>query len=344
METANIQQALAIYRLPDALIPTAVVGNVKWIPQTNGDVNSLSAPTSLRWSNFESKSISQLHPLETGEGWTLCAEKLAAFLIENPLQVIDLPSTLKTDFINEVNAIKSVIAGGKGEKIVAARTSSIEKGVDADSIWSSFNALCENYPKAFVFLLFDSKEGCWMGASPEQLIRWVGGDACIMSLAGTLTQAQNEWTGKERKEQSVTSRFIEERVLEMGILPKESAVQELEMGNIRHLVSNWCFPMERERLARLIQRLHPTPAVGGYPQEWAQNWILGNEGFDRGLYSGFIGVETKESASYHVVLRCCQLGQNGYVLYAGCGVNADSDPETEWRETSAKMQLIAAYL
>jgi hypothetical protein len=28
METANIQQALAIYRLSDALIPTAVVGKV----------------------------------------------------------------------------------------------------------------------------------------------------------------------------------------------------------------------------------------------------------------------------------------------------------------------------
>jgi isochorismate synthase len=159
-----------------------------------------------------------------------------------------------------------------------------------------------------------------------------------------LTQAQDDWTGKERNEQSVTSGFIEENVLELGILPKETAIQELEMGNIKHLVSEWYFPLERGSLDGLIQRLHPTPAVGGYPQDWAVDFILKHEGFDRGLYSGFIGVETPTEAMYHVVLRCCRFGCNGYVLYAGCGVNADSDPETEWAETSAKMQLISAYL
>ena len=344
METANIQQALAIYRLSDALIPTAVVGNVMPLTQSNDEFHETAGHLQLRWSSFDGRGNATLHGIESFDGWELCKKQLGSYLTVNPLNTIQLSTTPKEIFFDEVNAIKSMILDGKGNKIVAARTLSIEKSVDAESLWESFMLLCDEYPKAFVFMLFDPNEGCWLGATPERLIRWNGGEASIMSLAGTLTQAQSDWTGKERNEQSVTSRFIQEKVLEMGIAPTETVVKELVMGNIRHLVSDWCFPLERDRLPDLIDKLHPTPAVGGYPQGWAVDWILKNEGFDRGLYAGFIGVETDEFASYHVVLRCCQLGSNGYVLYAGCGVNADSDAETEWRETSAKMQLISAYL
>jgi len=344
METANIQQALAIYRLSDALIPTAVVGKVMSLPLSDINLNTSSQYSQLRWSPFDGREVYSLEIQTSLEGWEACKEQLTSFVAVNPLLNIELTTTPKADFMAEVNAIKSMILDGKGNKIVAARTSSIEKDVNSETLWGSFEALCDRYPKAFVFILFDPIQGCWMGATPERLISWVSDEARIMSLAGTLTQAQSDWTGKERNEQSVTSRFIREKVLEMGIEPSETGVKELEMGNIRHLVSDWYFPLERMRLSGLINGLHPTPAVGGYPQAWAVDWILNHEGFDRGLYAGFIGVEGDDFASYHVVLRCCKLGSNGYVLFAGCGVNEESDPETEWQETSAKMQLISAYL
>ena len=344
METANIQQAMAIYRLSDALIPTAVVGNVVLLTPENEDVIPINDQLQLCWSSFESQCVSRFDVHKSLKGWELCGQQLYTYLSRNSLSPIELSTTTKVDFMDEVNAIKSMIIDKQGKKIVAARTSSIEKRVHADTLWDSYKALCNQYPKAFVFMLFDPIQGSWMGATPERLISWDQGDARIMSLAGTLTQAQSDWTGKERKEQSVTSRFIQEKVLELGIEPNETEVKELKMGNIRHLVSDWYFPLERTRLHGLINRLHPTPAVGGYPQEWAVDWILNHEGFDRGLYAGFIGVETANFASYHVVLRCCEIGSNGFVMFAGCGVNADSDPETEWEETSAKMQLISAYL
>jgi isochorismate synthase EntC len=31
-------------------------------------------------------------------------------------------------------------------------------------------------------------------------------------------------------------------------------------------------------------------------------------------------------------------------LYAGCGVNAGSDPEVEWQETEAKLQIMKAII
>ncbi len=344
METANIQQALAIYRLSDALIPTAVVGNVMLHPSDRWQSNPNHEPHQLYWSGFHSQGVSSIDAFDAVEGWDACELQLNGYLSRNPLQSIDLTTTQKTDFVSEVDSIKSMISQGLGNKIVAARTTVMEKRVDESSLWMSFQTLCAQYPSAFVFMLFDPQEGAWMGATPERLIDWEQGNARIMSLAGTLTQSQENWTGKERSEQSVTSSFIREKVSDLGIDPTETEVRELEMGNIRHLMSDWNFPLDRLQLHSLIDQLHPTPAVGGYPQEWAVNWILNNEGFDRGLYAGFIGVESSDFAKYHVVLRCCKVGSNGYQLFGGCGVNIDSDAETEWQETAAKMQLIATYL
>lgn len=344
MESANIQQALAIYRLSDALIPTAVVGNVQSLSLESWDGDSPNDALQLYFSQFNSPYISKFYVEQTIDGWEPCQRKLSSHLSQYPLSPIQLNTTPKTHFVAEVNAIKSLISQKRGSKIVAARTTVIEKVVDETSLWQSFEMLCSKYPSAFVFLLMDPTLGTWMGATPERLIEWKQDDARIMSLAGTLTQSQADWTGKERSEQTVTSGFIREKVEALGLIPVESEVRELAMGNIRHLMSDWHFPLERSLLHSFIRGLHPTPAVGGYPQEWAVNWILENEGFDRCLYAGFIGIETPNLANYQVVLRCCSVGSNGYMLYGGCGVNEASDPEIEWQETSAKMQLIASYL
>ena len=38
----------------------------------------------------------------------------------------------------------------------------------------------------------------------------------------------------------------------------------------------------------------------------------------------------------YVNLRCAQFSENAYCIYAGGGVTAESDAESEWSETSAK--------
>ena len=42
-------------------------------------------------------------------------------------------------------------------------------------------------------------------------------------------------------------------------------------------------------LKSLVQALHPTPAVCGFPKQTVQNFIQSNEGYNREFYTGFLG-------------------------------------------------------
>jgi isochorismate synthase len=45
-----------------------------------------------------------------------------------------------------------------------------------------------------------------------------------------------------------------------------------------------------------------------------------------------------------VNLRCARLFNNAAILYAGAGLNSDSNWQLEWKETAEKMAVIGKYL
>ena len=58
-------------------------------------------------------------------------------------------------------------------------------------------------------------------------------------------------------------------------------------------------------------------------------------------YSGFIGWLAPEGKSdLYVNLRCMNILPGSFVLYAGGGILASSEIESEWLETEAKMQTM----
>lgn len=47
-----------------------------------------------------------------------------------------------------------------------------------------------------------------------------------------------------------------------------------------------------------------------------------------------------EDAVFYVNLRCLQVLEDGFALYAGAGITADSVPEKEWVETGRKTETL----
>lgn len=89
--------------------------------------------------------------------------------------------------------------------------------------------------------------------------------------------------------------------------------------------------------AGLAALLHPTPAVGGYPQAPALDLIRAVETHDRGFYAGAVGwVDGSGDGEWYVALRCADIQPNRVVLNAGAGIVLGSDPDAEMRETGAK--------
>jgi isochorismate synthase len=96
----------------------------------------------------------------------------------------------------------------------------------------------------------------------------------------------------------------------------------------------------------LTLALHPTPAVGGVPAGAAAELISTLEG-DRGFYAGAVGwCDARGDGQWVVSIRCAQLAADrGTALaHAGGGIVAESDPDDEVAETTAKFLTIFSAL
>jgi len=95
----------------------------------------------------------------------------------------------------------------------------------------------------------------------------------------------------------------------------------------------------------LMSRLHPTPALGGFPHAKALELIRTLEGFDRGWYAGPIGwFDGRGDGELFVALRCALATPDALRIFAGSGLVRDSDPEQEASETSLKLGSIRGAL
>ena len=114
----------------------------------------------------------------------------------------------------------------------------------------------------------------------------------------------------------------------------------MKIKHIQHLYT----PVKAEcdeqlSILRLVEKLHPTPALGGLPQKEAVKWIAEHESLERGFYAAPIGwIDVYGNGEFAVGIRCALLQGKEASLFAGCGIVKDSTPEAEYEETWIKFQ------
>ncbi|PRW63887.1 isochorismate synthase [Actinopolyspora mortivallis] len=209
---------------------------------------------------------------------------------------------------------------------------------------------------------------CWtfavdglVGATPELLLRRAGDEVNSRVLAGTAwprpgsTQRQLVTelvdSAKNRGEHTHAVRSL---ARELEPFCKELEVpttpEVLRLRNVLHLASDVAGRLDptlaengQAGLLRLSRAVHPTAAVGGSPTGRAIELIDELEEMDRGRYSGPVGWQDADgNGEFGIALRCARLGEDDgggsrARLFAGCGVVADSDPDTEVAEAAAKL-------
>ncbi|MDE5902830.1 MAG: chorismate-binding protein [Muribaculaceae bacterium] len=243
-------------------------------------------------------------------------------------------------------------------KIVAARVSRHDM---AGSPTQIYNRLCHEYPQACVFLFSTPLTGTWIGASPELLLNLSGSRVSTVALAGTRpagTPAGTPWDRKNIDEQKIVADFILSTLREEGLDPKISDTFTLRAGKVEHICNKIAAKIPSSGLLRLrdprreenailintlLRRLSPTPALSGFPQQEAVDYINAHEQNPRGYYGGIIGFNTPRSATAYVNLRSARLDAATHTawLYAGGGITRDSVPEEEWEETCRKISTLA---
>lgn len=246
------------------------------------------------------------------------------------------------EYLDKVNQVISFVKEENLQKLVFSRRKAI--GYQQLNLSATFLKLAERYPNAFVYF-FIRNEKCWMGAFSELLgeFQKSGSEFKTMSLAGTLP-VQEPWSSKEIEEQKPVTEFIENTLSAFGTNLTKSATYDHISGNIKHLRTDFKMKIESENLEKIIEALHPTPAVCGIPKEICTDAIQRFESSPRSLYAGYIRVETPNEIKYFVNLRCAQFFSDGAIIFVGGGITADSSADKEWRETELKAGAITESL
>ena len=240
------------------------------------------------------------------------------------------------------------IQSGRLEKVVVAREE-LAPIPDVD-VRAALRQLHDSNPGAFIY-------GIWragsvlIGASPELLVRTHGRDMATSVLAGstrrgtsaaedsTLGQALTAST-KDREEHTIVRRELETALSAVCDTVQVSARPDLmTLSHVQHLHTGVRGRLREGRTAfDVMERLHPTPAVGGTPRDAALAFIRKHEAIDRGWYAGPVGWCDDTRAEFAVALRCVLIGHGTARLYAGCGIVAQSDAAAEWEESQLKLR------
>jgi menaquinone-specific isochorismate synthase len=113
----------------------------------------------------------------------------------------------------------------------------------------------------------------------------------------------------------------------------------LRLAKKQHLRSNVQGSLKRDvDDCMLLSRLHPTPAVGGYPTENALPEIARIEPFNRGWYAGPVGWIGADDAEFAVAIRSGFIEDKTLSLFSGAGIVRGSEPGEEWCELENKIQ------
>jgi menaquinone-specific isochorismate synthase len=245
------------------------------------------------------------------------------------------------------------LRAGELDKVVLARAIEVTaaSGLDGRAVAAR---LAARFPACFTFLC----DGL-VGASPELLIRRLGRHAESLVLAGTVRRGASPQEDAELErnllasaKDAVEHRIAAESVRE--VLERVSAdvvadprPQLLRLANVSHLATHidaWLPESAPSALALALQ-LHPTAAVGGTPRLDALTMIRRLESAPRGRYAAPMGwVDASGDGEFAIALRCAQLSGSVARLWAGAGIVAGSDPDSEVAETTAKFDAVLSAL
>lgn len=253
-------------------------------------------------------------------------------------------------WMRAVEEAAALVRGGRLEKIVLARELRLmaDKPFDTAAI---LERLYSTHTNTYVFA-FEFGEDCLIGATPERLIKSCGNRLLTTCLAGSIgrgrTEAEDAELGeklindvKNLHEHELAVRMISETMKRYCVsveMPERPILYKLK--NIQHLYT----PVSGEAaegvtILKVLAALHPTPALGGYPQKDAVEEIRRLERLDRGWYAAPIGwMNGNMAGEFAAAIRSALIQGREASLFAGCGIVGDSDPVSEYHETVLKFQ------
>jgi menaquinone-specific isochorismate synthase len=268
----------------------------------------------------------------------------------NPAKLLKTKEIAPLQWKQSVDDVVEDLKNGSLKKVVLARELRLffDNQVKAENILEN---LYNQQRDSFIFV-FESNGDCFIGATPERLVKKQGNDVFSTCLAGSIRRGKTETEDKmlgetllNDQKNLIEHRFVVEMIKEALdesceeiILPDKP--QLMKIRDIQHLYTPVIGKCQKDAsLLLLVERLHPTPALGGLPKQEAVEKIRQVEELDRGFYAAPLGwVDYRGNGEFSVSIRSGLIQGKEASLFAGCGVVANSDSESEYLETSLKFR------
>jgi isochorismate synthase len=254
-----------------------------------------------------------------------------------------------------VSKAVATIRAGELEKVVLAREVRATASREFDIV-ETIRQLRYAHPTCYVFGWWHG-DSAFVGASPERLVRVDGREVQASSLAGSVrrgttpaddaAQAQQLFaSAKDRSEHEIVRRALCAGLAQLcDDVTAADMPTLLSLPQVHHLHTAVHARLRPgHSTLQLLAILHPTPAVGGAPRDTALRFIREHEKMDRGWYAGPVGWLQRDKGEFAVALRSALITGNSASMFAGCGVVADSDPNSEYAESLLKLRPIQTAL
>ena len=256
----------------------------------------------------------------------------------------------KEEFMRMVKEIKGHIQKNNVHQVIVSRRLETRIKVDPLNIYS---ALREINPSPYMFYL-NCGDFKLIGASPENLIKLEDNRVETRPVASTRPRGKTNKEDIESMRDLITSpKEISEHMMLFDLCKKELA-QVCELGSIHaegimtiekyshvmHLVSTIRAILREDKDAfDLLRTCFPSATISGVPKRKAMELIEGVEPTRRGPYTGAMGyISPAGDLDFGIIVRSIIVKGDRAYIPVGCGIVAQSDPDSEYRETAYKAQ------
>lgn len=265
--------------------------------------------------------------------------------------------------------VREALAGatrGELEKVVLARA--VEHRLPPGRSWdlcATLAGLRAQDPGAIVYAVAPPRApggedpGCFLGATPELLVRLAGRWVEAVALAGTARRGHDPLddearaaallaSAKDRREHALVADAVRAALRPACRLLEDPSGPALRrLPRLFHLETRFrgLLHPRTPGVLGLGAALHPTPAVAGAPRAAALEHLRAREPLRRGWFAGPVGwVDGAGGGTLAVALRCARLRGGVAACFAGAGIVPGSDPAAEWVETEGKLATVARAL
>lgn len=236
----------------------------------------------------------------------------------------------------------------KAKKIVLAREMRLifDQQVEIEVM---LRKLLNTQSNSYIFA-FEHAGDCFIGATPERLVKINGQHLLSTCLAGTAprgkTEIEDQQIGKSllQDEKNLEEHDYVVKMIADAMetycfninIPDQPVLFPLK--NLQHLYTPVTAQLRNgHSIFDIIEKLHPTPALGGVPRDTSLAFIRDHESFERGWYGSPVGfVDSNDNGEFAVAIRSGLIRGEEASLFAGCGVMRDSNLDEEYEETKMK--------